>query len=369
MIDALLRRAKSEGFISKDDSINIVLNSLGDASQIQVGLKKSDLIRLLDETDCSFGIYAELIDVSFDQKALATINAEAGGEDIVIRAGMADTESLSESDKEKVEGRPVYNIQVKAGDKTISHFQGGHAFVTVPYVLGEFENPNAVVVYYIGNDSSLKTVRGKYNEATKSVTFKTPHFSSFVVGYNHKTFEDVSKDSWYYDAVTFISAREITSGTSPDQFSPNSPLTRGQFIVLLMNAYDLMNANIDSNNQSIKNFIDSGNTYYTEYLHKARKLVLTEGIGNNMYGPEQAISRQEMFVMVYNVLELIEELPRIKSDKTIDDFDDQDNIAEWAYNQIRTLVEKGIVKGDNNLINPHVGSTRAEMAQVLYNLY
>ncbi|WP_169734750.1 S-layer homology domain-containing protein [Desulfitibacter alkalitolerans] len=366
MFDALIRRAKRENFAGKNDSINILINSLGEASQIQIGFKKSDLSRILGETDCSFGVYSDLIEVAFDQKALAAINAEAEDEDIIIKAGRAEMEGMSESNKKKVEGRPVYSIQVKAGDKTVSHFKGGHAYVTVPYTLGTYENPNAVVVYYIGNDGNLKTVRGKYSEQTKSVTFKTPHFSLFAIGYNHKTFQDVSKDSWYYDAVTFISAREITSGTSPDHFSPNSPLTRGQFIVLLMNTYDLMNYEKDI--VDVENFIDSGDTYYTEYLYKARKLGLTEGIGNNIYGPERKITRQEMLTTLYNSLLLIEELPEKVGEITIEDFKDTDSIAGWALESVASLIERGIVSGNNGYINPSASATRAEMAQMLYNL-
>lgn len=52
-------------------------------------------------------------------------------------------------------------------------------------------------------------------------------------------FDDVSANSWYGDAVEFIAAREITTGTENGSFNPKEKLTRGQFIVMLMKAYGI----------------------------------------------------------------------------------------------------------------------------------
>ena len=49
-------------------------------------------------------------------------------------------------------------------------------------------------------------------------------------------FSDVHKGSYYYEAVNWAAAKNITSGTSPSTFSPENTCTRGQCITFLYNA-------------------------------------------------------------------------------------------------------------------------------------
>lgn len=105
------------------------------------------------------------------------------------------------------------------------------------------------------------------------------------------------ENAWYSKAVTFVTARSIALGTGNGNFSSDEKLTRGQFIVMLMNAYGIAP---DTDFQD--NFADAGDTWYTGYLAAAKRLGISSGIGNNMFGPEKEISRQEMFTLLYNVL-------------------------------------------------------------------
>lgn len=108
---------------------------------------------------------------------------------------------------------PVPISFVMAGDKLVSDFGGGHAAVSIPYTLKQGENPNSVVVYYLGDNGSLQAVRGHFDPAANAVVFITNHFSLFAIGYNPLAFSDVSTGAWYKNAVDFIAARGITTGT------------------------------------------------------------------------------------------------------------------------------------------------------------
>ncbi len=116
------------------------------------------------------------------------------------------------------------------------------------------------------------------------------------------------------------------------------------------------------------NFSDAGNTYYTGYLARAKRLGISAGIGNNMYAPENEITRQEMFTLLYNALKGIGQLPEGNSGKTLSDFSDAGEIETWATDAMMLLVETGTVSGSNGKLNPAGTTTRAELAQVLYNL-
>ena len=116
------------------------------------------------------------------------------------------------------------------------------------------------------------------------------------------------------------------------------------------------------------NFADAGNTYYTNYLSSAKALGISQGIGNNRYEPDREITRQEMFVLIYNALKIIGSLPEGSSEMTMADFTDVEQIKSWAKEAITLLVEKGTITGSSGKLNPTRKTTRAEMGQVMFNL-
>ena len=136
--------------------------------------------------------------------------------------------------------------------------------VSIPYkpTASEIANPESIVVWYIdGSGKAVSVPNGHYDPAAGSVTFSATHFSDYAVGYNPVNFGDVAVGAWYQKAVSFIAAREITTGTGDGKFSPDMKLTRGQFIILLMNAYG-----IAPDENSADNFSDAGSTYCSGFL-------------------------------------------------------------------------------------------------------
>lgn len=177
------------------------------------------------------------------------------------------------------------------------------------------------------------------------------------------SFSDVPDTAWFYRAVSYITAKGISAGPASDTFRPADKLTRGDFLVMLMKAYG-----IGPDENSEDNFTDAGNTYYTGYLAAAKRMGLTGGAGNNMYLPENQITRQDMFTLLFRVLEKIDKLPQGSSGETLADFSDSGQIASYAMEAMNLLVETGAITGSGGKLNPTGTTTRAEMAQVLYNL-
>jgi len=303
--------------------------------------------------------------VTFDSKAMdAIMDASATG-NAVLTVKKLDPKDLTPQQQKRVGDRPVYDFSLEKGGTKISDFDGGHAEISIPYTLKAGENPNQIVIYFLTDAGTLKPVRGHYDADSKCVVFKTTHFSAYAVGYHPVSFGDVAAGAWYKGAVDFIAAREITSGTSDGEFGPEATLTRGQFIVLLMNAYGI---SPDTAPDGTVNFADAGSTYYTEYLLAAKSLGIVNGVGDNMYAPMQAITRQEMFVMLYNALDVIGELPAASGNKHISQFVDAAEVAPWAKEAMTALIEGGVISGSNGMLSPAASATRSEMAQMLYNL-
>lgn len=343
-------------------SVRINVDAPADAVSVQTSIPRTAMGHAADGRLAELVISTPVASITFDKNALKVIADEATA-DIMITASRVSTETLSEEVRQTVGDRPVFDFSVISGGRVISRF-GGNVTVSVPYTPKEGEDTNAIVIYHINAEGKLEIVRNcAYNPSTGTVSFTTDHFSQYFVGYNKVSFKDVQASAWYSNAVSFIAAREITEGTGDGYFSPDAKLTRGQFIVMLMKAYD-----IAPDADAKDNFADAGAAYYTGYLASAKRLGISAGIGNNMFGPDKEITRQEMFTLLYNTLKTIGRLPGGSAGKSLSSFTDAGSIAPWAKEAMTFLAEAGIISGSNGRLTPSGTTTRAEMAQVLYNL-
>ncbi|MFB9328002.1 S-layer homology domain-containing protein [Paenibacillus aurantiacus] len=301
--------------------------------------------------------------IRLDQDALESIIKEAGT-NVVISISNLNTSTLSDEAKKAIGSKPAIDLSVTSGDKGIT-IVDGKITVSIPYTPNDNENKNSLIIYSIDETSKLEVVtNGKYDSASDKVTFTTDEMGQFAIGYNKVGFKDVANNVWYSDAVDFVAARGITTGLDDGKFDPNGNLTRGQFLTMVMRAFEMK-----ADDSSSENFSDAGNTYYTGYLAAAKKLGVTNGVGNNKFAPEKEINRQEMVTLLYNILKQMDVLPTALDQQNLGDFKDADQIAPWADEAMTFFVNLGIINGSGQSINPAASTNRAQMSQVLYQLF
>ena len=360
---SLTDKAKASETVGQKAVIEIKVEASVNAKTVEVVMDRTAFDKVANDTKADVKVTTGLGSITFDAEAVNTISGAAGTGNITISMAKVETSTLSGEMQQAVGNRPVYDLSVSAGSSNISEFGNGKATISIPYTPEAGEDDDAIVVYYIDSEGKLNPVKGKYDAASGTVVFTTNHFSEYMIGYNKVSFSDVVESSWYRQAVTFIAARNITTGTDATHYSPNAKLTRGQFITMLMRAYG-----IEADESGTDNFADAGDTYYTGYLSKAKALGITKGIGDNLFVPNQEITRQEMFTLLYNTLGVIGELPTEVEGNQIMDYIDANLIASWAEDAMTLFVGTEIVSGHNGKLSPTDTTNRAEMAQVLYNL-
>ena len=297
--------------------------------------------------------------MTLSRAAAASVATQATGESVRVELRQTATNTLTDAQQAAVEsGDVVLDINIYAGTQKISNFDGSLA-MAVPY-----DGPLPVAVWYLSDAGELERLDCTFSNGV--VYFSLDHLSLYVVGQDtewENSFTDVKEGDWYYDAVAFIAQRGITAGTTATTFSPDATLTRGQFVTMLLRAYD-----IATDDGAANNFADAGDTYYTGYLAAAKALGIANGVGDNKFAPEQDITRQEMFTLLYNALGVMGALPTGDIGRMLSDFADSKAIAPWATEALSALVEKGIVSGSDGRLKPDATTTRAQMAQVMYNL-
>ena len=104
------------------------------------------------------------------------------------------------------------------------------------------------------------------------------------------------------------------------------------------------------------------NTYYAESVGIAKTLGIVGGVNATDFAPTAEISRQDMMVIIARALEAAGyEL----SAENAPEFEDLDQVADYAKDAVAKLTAAGIIAGKNGMIDPTGKATRAEVAVIL----
>lgn len=320
---------------------------------------------LARQVDALLTLSAALGSVTVSAQAIDAMADPEQGEVGSVRFGVAKTAAadLSEAAQKRSHGRPVYQFSGTLGGRALAHFGRNDITVCLPYSLNAGEEQGAVVAQTLDEAGTVQTLSGRYHGDSGMVECRLTQLSMIVLGYEAVDFKDVAVQDWYHEAVVFLAARGIVTGTGTGFYEPDETLTRGQFLVMVMRAYG-----IPAITGYGANFSDAGDTYYTGYLAAAKKYGMTAGVGNNKFAPDKEVSRQEMLTLLYNTLKAIDLQPETVCSVTPADFSDGGQIASWAQAAMRQFVGSGIISGVNGTLRPADMTTRAVMAQVLYTL-
>ncbi|WP_127490536.1 S-layer homology domain-containing protein [Paenibacillus glycanilyticus] len=264
------------------------------------------------------------------------------------------------------EGKPAVDIHLLADGKPLG-FHNDHVqvLVTIPYTPAAGENLDHLVILYVKEDGTTESVpSGYYDPAAGVMVFTTTHFSKYAVAFVHKTFNDLAAVPWAKAQIEALASRGIIKGTSTQTYSPNAAITRADFIQLLVSTLGLT-AEVDSNFADIHTA-----DYYYQAAGIAKKLGITNGIGENRFDPRASISRQDMMTLTAKALVAAKKLSAMNGTAAdISGYADSDQVSAYAADSIATLVKNGIIQGSGSQLSPLATTTRAEVAVMLYNIY
>ena len=166
-------------------------------------------------------------------------------------------------------------------------------------------------------------------------------------------FIDLGAYAWAEDAINSLADKGIIKGTSENTFAPGNNITRADFAILLVRAFEKTSDNAE-------NFSDvNANDYFAKELAIARNTGLVGGMGDNKFAPKAFIKRCDMMLMVYRVIG--DKLSKGDAPK----YSDFDDVPEYAKDAVSALIGEGLVNGKGDKIAPNDNTTRAEVAVLL----
>ena len=132
-----------------------------------------------------------------------------------------------------------------------------------------------------------------------------------INGYSTDKFVDVKSSDWYYHAVAWAVAANITSGVSSVQFAPNQKVTREQMAVLTNNFLNYMG--IESKPiRSSMNFSDAAkiSSWAKDSVNKCQGMAIISGYNDKTFRPSGTATRAEAAVICGRIVSYAMILPQ-----------------------------------------------------------
>lgn len=184
----------------------------------------------------------------------------------------------------------------------------------------------------------------------------------FTGKYTSLPFNDVSYGDWYYDAVQFVYSKGIMDGVDYYKFAPNGTITRGMILTMLWRMAG------EPFEMPVTSFTDVEiGRYYTTAVAWACRNGIADGMGESTFGPNDAITREELVTLLYRYAQYF---GHSCIGTSIEGFADAGSVSSYAYNAMCWAYKAGVVTGTTgSRLNPQGTASRAEAAQMIMSFY
>lgn len=228
--------------------------------------------------------------------------------------------------------------------------------LSIPY-----ENGSISDIGVLKNNDSVEVLPlSVYKDGRMFMIIEKPGVYGMVN--NEKYFDDIDSH-WAENTIDFITARELFEGTGNNKFNPDGNMTRAMFTTVLANF-----SNDDLSKYSTSSFDDVDiDLWYGKPTNWAYDKGIVTGRGNDLFAPNDLITREEMAVMLSNYIHY----KGIVLDETSQNnpFSDENSISPWAKDAVLEMQKYELISGvGNNMYAPKSNANRASVAQILKNL-
>lgn len=356
--------AKAQGKTANGTSVALNITMPKGATSLTTTLTRSSLNSLVSAGVTSLEINGSQVAVTFDLKALQEIQKQSSGN---ISITIAPNTNLSTAAKAMIGTRPTYDITIsytKEGkNAAVTSFGGGVVTVSILYVPAKEEAVGALYAVYVDDKGNATHIAGSaYDVNSRSIIFTTTHFSLYGIGYTAPSakFTDISSH-WGKEAIDYVVGRGLLSGASENTFAPDTAMTRGMLVTALGRL-----AGVDVKTYTTNSFTDvKADSAFRPYIEWAYSKGVVQGIGNNQFAPDRAITREEIAVIFANYAKATGyKLPVTREATT---YADASSIGSAYKMAVTAMQQAGIMMGGtSNKFHPKASATRAEASSMLH---
>jgi hypothetical protein len=321
--------------------------SVGDLSERSLGSPFSDCWMLR--------LNGEKIDRGLD------VTRISAGDDIVVYYGDASLFQYPEIDLTRMITEGVVTFTSSDATKDAS----GASYVTSEPVAGATvvwdgmtytTDPAGEIII----DSTGAGVRHTVS-IERRYTNGMPTVLRFAPGYYVKYgYHDVTKDDWYYDAVMFVSDRQLMSGATETDFQPGTPVNRAMFLTILGR---LAGAEVDHSEAAGRaDIVNDG--WSAGYIVWALQNGVAGLKPDGTFGQYEILSREEIAAMLFNLAAMSgSDVGLPAQDMSV--YSDIGAVSQNDLPAMAWAAGHGILTGVSGRLEPGGPATRAQVAAML----
>ncbi|MGM9624718.1 MAG: S-layer homology domain-containing protein [Eubacteriales bacterium] len=178
-------------------------------------------------------------------------------------------------------------------------------------------------------------------------------------------FSDIDATDPYYEAVCFVSERELFIGIQTEEgllFAPDRTITRAMFVTVLgrMAGIDVT----DYRDASAFSDVVSGE-WYAPYAVWANGIGIVLGYDTGLFGVDDTINIEQAAVIMARYAAYMGLSVFDASYKNVR-YEDADEVSAWAAPYVGWCLYSGIYEPEDARILPRNGASRAFVAELLY---
>ena len=173
-------------------------------------------------------------------------------------------------------------------------------------------------------------------------------------------FIDVDPTLWYHEGIDFAIRNGLMAGTGDNLFAPDLTTSRAMLVTVLYNLEGKPATGTST-------FTDvPEDQWYAKAVAWAAENNIVAGYGNNLFGPNDPISREQMATMLYHYAQYKQY--DVSKQDDLSAFSDADEVSSWALSAMRWAVAEGLIAGTSSTtLSPSTSSNRAMVATILKN--
>jgi hypothetical protein len=173
-------------------------------------------------------------------------------------------------------------------------------------------------------------------------------------------YEDVPADAWFFNAVMFVSEKNLINGVSETEFGPASLLNKAMFVTILGR---MAHAVTDPNAETgFRDVVSDG--WSPGYILWARQNGIAAGNEDGTFGQYQVLTREQIAVLLYRFA-VMSGFDISAGGAPLSAFEDAGSLSPYAVQAMRWATAHGIVTGSSGQLAPLGAATRAQTAVML----
>lgn len=179
------------------------------------------------------------------------------------------------------------------------------------------------------------------------------------VTFSEITFTDVPADTWYTEAVKYVTENGLMLGVGDGKFAPDMVTSRAMVVTVLYRIEGEPDAGDG------EEFTDvAADQWYADAVAWASANGIVGGYGNGKFGPADAMTREQLAAVMYRYAEYKGFVSEVSGD--LSGYTDADQISSWALDAMKWATGTELITGTSETtLSPSGSSTRSQLAVIL----